>query len=417
MLKVKHKPKNAKVEAKCVVVPELKAEGNINDIHFSSAASSGNYDMGKIDQLSTTLNELIKQEGPTQNSIREETENEGVLNDIENTTFKCDSCNRNFSTKGNLKTHIKTHHNPDNQKAVTYQCEHCTAAFDTPRRLKKHIKLCHSPETKENPGNRLSRSFKCEHCEAAFKTPRIQQKHYRTKHGIILESDEIEKLARQYRNNKKAENKRLAKVKESAEVPVQCEVCSGMFKSRRRLLNHQRDSHIEKNIQCTSCVYKSFNQKKVDSHYLKVHTDLKKEECKICGVLVKDLKEHFSRRHTDKYRKICNVCGDVFKNMRNHLKRTACGLGKKMEATIKCELCSKAFTLKHGLQRHIKMIHDQIKDCVCELCDYKTSSKHNLELHQDSMHKGIRRTKQTCPHCDKMPYKLDWHIKTYHSLD
>jgi len=418
MIKMKHKQENTKVEAKSIIVPELKAEDSVSDVHFSSTASSDDYDLGNIDQLSNTLNEPIKQEGPTQNSIREETENEGDRKDFENTTSKCNSCDRNFSTKGNLKTHIKTHHNPDNQKAVTYMCEHCVAAFNTPCRLKKHIKLRHSPErNKENTSNRKSRSFKCDHCEFAFKTPRMLPKHCRTRHGIILESDKIEQLAKQYRNNKKAENKRMTKEKELAEVPVQCEVCSGIFKSRRKLRNHQRDVHTEKNFQCTSCVYKSSTQKQVDSHYLKVHTDLKKEECTTCGGFFNHLKEHYSRRHTERYREICNVCGDVFKNMRNHLKRTACGLGKKMEATIKCELCSKAFTLKHGLQRHIKMIHDQIKDCVCELCDYKTSSKHNLELHQDSMHKGIRRTKQTCPHCDKMPYKLDWHIKTYHSLD
>jgi len=376
--------------------------------------------LGKIDQLSNTLNELIKQE--TQNSIRDKTENEGIQKDLENTASICNVCDRNFSTKGNLKTHIKTHHNPDNQKAVTNQCEHCVAAFDTPRRLKKHVKLRHSPETNRentsntNNTNTKSRSFQCEHCEAAFKTPRILQKHSRRRHGIILESDKIEQLARQYRNNKKAENKRLAKEKELAEVPVQCEVCSGMFETKRKLRNHQRDSHIEKNFQCTMCVFRSYTQKQVDSHHLKVHTDLKKEECTTCGGFFNHLKEHYSRRHTERYREICNVCGDVFKNMRNHLKRTACGLGRKMEAKFKCELCSKAFTLKHGLQRHIKVVHEQVKDCVCEQCDYKTSSKSNLELHQDSMHKGIRRTKQKCPHCDKTPYKLDWHIKTYHSL-
>ena len=68
MLKVKQKPNN-KVGAESIVVPKFKVEGNIDD-----------FDLGKIDQLSTTLNELIKQEGPTQNSIREDRENEDSEN-------------------------------------------------------------------------------------------------------------------------------------------------------------------------------------------------------------------------------------------------------------------------------------------------------------------------------------------------
>ena len=174
--------------------------------------------------------------------------------------------------------------------------------------------------------------------------------------------------------------------------------------------------HKERTYQCSMCVYKFVKQKELDSHFLRVHTDLKKEECHVCGGVFNHLKDHFKRRHTDRYRQVCNVCGDVFKDMKNHLRRTACGIGKKLEATLKCDLCFKMFTLIESLKHHIKSIHEQVKDYACKVCDYKTTTTYNLDLRTGSMHSGVKLKKQQCPHCDKMPYKLDWHISTYHSL-
>jgi len=328
--------------------------------------------------IPTMLDELAKGEDSTQNKIRVDSKIEDDGSRNKSILFKCESCENTFSTRGNLKTHMQAQHSPDS-RASRFQCTKCVAAFKTLLRL---------------------------------------QKHCIRNHDGSLENETIKKLTKQDQQKKKAEYKRIKMEKELAEGPGQCEICSSMFETGQKLRIHQRENH-EKTFKCPMCIYKFVGQKELDSHFLKRHTDLRKVECKVCGGLYNSehgLTEHFKRKHTDRDMKICNICGDVFKDLTNHLKRTACGLGKKMEASFKCDLCSKTFTFKHGLKRHIQVIHEQVKDHDCKECDYKTSSKYNLELHQGSVHNGMRPTKQQCPFCDKTPYKLAWHISTYHSL-
>jgi len=299
------------------------------------------------------LDELTEGESATQSDIRGDSEMETFATYIKQ--LICETCKKTFSNKSNLTKHIKLK-----------LCLKTSEKIVKPKNFTKHTRT-------------HKKQFQCEHCKRKFETLLRLQKHCRWKHA-------------------------------------QCEVCSGVFETGQELRKHQKESHQEKNFECSMCVYKFFKEKELDSHFLTVHTDLKKEECKECGGMFNNLKRHFIRRHTDRDRKICNVCGGVFKAMRQHLLRSSCRPGEKVEANFQCDLCSKTFTLKQGLTRHIKVIHEQVKDYACEACDYKATSKYNMELHQGSMHNGMRPKKQQCPHCDKTPYKLDWHILTYHSL-
>ena len=306
------------------------------------------FGMERVEILSNTLNELIKGEVLPKDKTKDDCEIESMEKEPPKVIFRCNICEKNLSSKGNLKTHNNARHDPQgrakSKKPRTFQCKKCVAAFKTPGQLKRHYQTTH-----DNSG------------------------------------------------------------------PLQCEVCSVMLENKIKLRQH-RVSHKERKYKCSMCDFKFSRPKKLDSHFLRVHTDLKKEECKVCGGFFNELDAHFKRRHTDINKKVCIVCGDVFKHLKNHLKRTACGLGKKMEATFNCELCTKKFTMKDGLKRHLKEVHEQIKKHACEQCEYRTFSRHNLKLHQGSIHSGVRPTKQQCPHCDKMPYNLDYHVSTYHSL-
>ena len=119
-------------------------------------------------------------------------------------------------------------------------------------------------------------------------------------------------------------------------------------------------------------------------------TDL--QQCSRCKC--KKLLELFKvRKNTGKILKTCIQCCNRF----------SC-----VECDYKCAINS-------TLQRHIKQVHNQIKDYKCELCEYKCSSNSDLQKHIKAVHDNIKDFE-----CDKCDFKcainshLQRHIKMVH---
>ena len=64
-----------------------------------------------------------------------------------------------------------------------------------------------------------------------------------------------------------------------------------------------------------------------------------------------------------------------------------------------CDKCDKSFSVKSTLQRHIKIVHDKIKDFHCDKCDYSCYSNCDLQKHIKQVHDKIKEF-----HCDKCKY-------------
>ena len=85
----------------------------------------------------------------------------------------------------------------------------------------------------------------------------------------------------------------------------------------------------------------------------------------------------------------------------------------------KCELCSSQVV---NLKRHIKAVHDNIRDHICKDCGHAFSDKGNftkhLSKHEKSVHKirdkKIKRKQQKCDHCSSEVVDLKRHIKSVH---
>jgi hypothetical protein len=82
---------------------------------------------------------------------------------------------------------------------------------------------------------------------------------------------------------------------------------------------------------------------------------------------------------------------------------------------FKCDKCEYETKNKHDLKRHIKSIHDKIKDFKCNKCEYKCSNNNDLKEHTKRIHDKIKDNK-----CDKCEYTclkkshLKQHIKYVH---
>lgn len=83
---------------------------------------------------------------------------------------------------------------------------------------------------------------------------------------------------------------------------------------------------------------------------------------------------------------------------------------------IKCTQCDFKCSIKSDLNRHIKAVHDKLKDIECTQCDFKCSTKGSLKIHIKAVHNKIKDIE--CPQCDfKCSTKthLNRHIKQVHN--
>jgi hypothetical protein len=150
-------------------------------------------------------------------------------------------------------------------------------------------------------------------------------------------------------------------------------------------------------------------------------TDIQK--CSNCGCK-KLLKLFKVRKNTGKIYKTCISCCERFKcnfedceytcATNGHLQRHIKQVHDQIK-DFKCEICDFKCSENCTLQRHIKAVHDQIKDFECEKCDFKCSTNEILQNHIKRVHDQIKDFE-----CEKCEYKcssngdLQGHIKAVH---
>ena len=297
--------------------------------------------------------------------------------------IKCKRCPRTFSYIAALNKHIEKHKGeveedsdgeddeptpvvaPENQYPCKMGCAEEGYQFKMKGSLIRHYMKVHD------------KPHKC--CGENFTEYKLFQKHQSQAHRNFQCAECAETFFR------KEQLGRHQKWQHEVE-PQKCPMCPSVIKDVEM---HMKGCHTGELMTCSACSYTSRRKAEIEGHYRKVHTDLNKETC--------------------------SVCGETFKGLKMHLERTKCGTGKKAEATIACpEGCPKMFTLQDTADKHIRQVHLKIKNKICPFCEYKTYSRFNLKVHVTKMHEGKKMEKQRCFYCDKTPFSLGYHMQTYH---
>ena len=177
----------------------------------------------------------------------------------ENKHFECeyDGCDRKYTSKGNLKTHLKFHEGKFN-----YQCdfEDCDKAFLTSYRLKVHRRV----HTGEKP-------YPCEEdgCDKSFNTKYRLNAHHRLHTGDTFNC-EYEKCSKQFTT--RSDLKKHAR-KHTGEKPYQCKVdgCGKSYSASHHLRSHTL-KHNEVQCYVDGCSFIS-----VDLVELKTHIEVEHE--------------------------------------------------------------------------------------------------------------------------------------------
>ena len=228
--------------------------------------------------------------------------------------FKCDECDKAFSTENQLMRHVTAKHSGEKP----YACDLCGGdkAFRTSSKLKCHVRQVHSE----------ARPFKCGTCGSAYKQKNELNRHMKS---------------------------------HSEERPYLCTECPWQFREQSMLRRHMLTHSSETFFQCPHCD-KQFKHKLNLTSHLVTHSDDKPHQCPQCGKAFKrkmGLKKHILTHSGEKPYK-CNLCDQRFtqkSRIRIHTMRIHTG-----QKPHECAVCYKRFTTRWDLKLHGKQ-HQETK--------------------------------------------------------
>ncbi|KAG5834318.1 hypothetical protein ANANG_G00260270 [Anguilla anguilla] len=283
----------------------------------------------------------------------------------------CGQCGKLFKQLSHLHTHMLTH-----QGARPHKCQVCHKAFTQTSHLKRHM-MQHSDV----------KPYSCGVCGRGFAYPSElrahEVKHEKGQENICVECGlDFPTLAQLKRHL----------TSHRGPTVYSCSDCEKTFQYPSQLQNHMMKHKDIRPYICTEC-----GMEFIQSHHLKQHTlTHKSNPCLRQGV-----KEHK-----------CRICGREFTllaNMKRHV------LIHTNIRAYQCHLCFKSFVQKQTLKAHM-IVHSDVKPYKCKLCGKEFNRMHNLMGHMH-LHSDSKPFK--CLYCaSKFTLKgnLTRHIKVKHGI-
>ena len=167
-------------------------------------------------------------------------------------------------------------------------------------------------------------------------------------------------------------------------------------------------------FKCGECNDVFINKKDLNLHRLSTHiANLVKVPCPHCNVYYDDLEQHMQATH-GATGPVCPYCAAVGKRswaLKLHIEQVH--LNIQIHKPASCPICKKIFVKKGHMERHIKMVHEGIREGSepCRYCGKELCNKAALEKHEAMVHEGVR---EECPLCHKVLCDLYKHMRLVH---
>lgn len=257
--------------------------------------------------------------------------------------YRCDQCDRVFTTKTAITRHIRDVH--ENEKA---SCEICGKGFSTEASLRKHAKMHVGP-------------FTCPHCGDVFQQDKEYQDHLKVDHPD--------------------------------ETHV-CAVCDHILPSKSAYSSHIKMKHIKthdlsqfiKDKECCICNRK-FDTEDLAEKHTNVHKPDTEHECPACHKLYRQmwkLEQHIRESHENGVTFACPDCEDTFSykgKLDMHTKLFHAG-------PYHCYTCYEQFDGRLDMEQHQFKEHDKAQ--ACSKCEEKFDTslklKQHLKTHESKNH-------------------------------
>ncbi|XP_039441482.1 zinc finger protein 420-like [Culex pipiens pallens] len=175
---------------------------------------------------------------------------------------------------------------------VTHSCKNCARVFDTKPAMLHHFNLCKNQPVAERKWHT------CSICQANFSRP-LQLRDHLNKHKGIKPYKCRKANCDAHFYGARA---RITHEHNCGSVPLECQVCGKVFKTKSRLTRHQTVHSEERNFPCSVCT-KRFKSSYAASVHMRIHTQEKPFCCPVCaqGFAYKCLvKPHLEKCHASK---------------------------------------------------------------------------------------------------------------------
>ena len=279
----------------------------------------------------------------------------------------CVHCEETFISRAHLKRHVEQVH----KKIKNYKCSQCDYNVYLKCTLKRHVSIVHEK----------TRNFQCTHCDRAFSL----------KGNLVKHVDQVHSKIKRYNCSKcefKSYHRNVMKKHEFKAHSVQKNLQSEAFHITSNLTQHgDAVNDKETKFNCSQCDFKSNYQRKVKLHEATVHNIGKTFLCKPCN------KEYTSKAGLSIHIKIAHKGETEFQcpqfQYQVHEDSPSVRNISDIQGKIKnflCKFCSKSFTLKCNLYKHVANVHRKITKYDCSQCEYKTYYKYNMKKHISRNH-------------------------------
>ncbi|KRT85152.1 zinc-finger associated domain containing protein, partial [Oryctes borbonicus] len=244
-------------------------------------------------------------------------------NGNDQSTLKCNMCNRKFSSRRNLFRHKEAH-----IQRNSYLCQICGFVTNVRATFTNHMLVKHQ-----------GKRFTCEICGKKY----LSNSHLRY-HMLIHRNERLHL----------------------------CTVCGKSFNYGSSLDYHMRIHTGEKKYKCSYCD-RAFSMSCGLKRHLRTHTGLRPYKCSFCDKAFRSKGEVdcHEMTHTGFRPYHCKLCGKGFTkthNLKIHM------LGHS--GPFLCEICQRGFTETVYLKLHMKVTHG--------LHDYDANGSHIILLQEDA---------------------------------
>ncbi|KAJ6669841.1 hypothetical protein lerEdw1_000390 [Lerista edwardsae] len=306
--------------------------------------------------------------------------------------WQCPMCEKSYTSKYNLVTHILGH-----SGIKPHACPRCGKLFKQLSHLHTHM-LTHQG----------TRPHKCQVCNKAFTQTSHLKRHMMQHSDVKPYSCRICGRGFAYPSELKAHEAKHENGRDNI-----CIECGLDFPTLAQLKRHLTTHRGPIQYNCTECDKTFQYPSQLQNHMMK-HKDIRPYICSECGmefVQPHHLKQH-SLTHKGVKEHKCGICGREFTllaNMKRHV------LIHTNIRAYQCHLCFKSFVQKQTLKAHM-IVHSDVKPFKCKLCGKEFNRMHNLMGHMH-LHSDSKPFKCLyCPSKFTLKGNLTRHMKVKHGV-